>query len=123
MQYFLGFLGLAVLFACQKERARTGLAAAGVAVNLLVILSHLLESNPQSWSDGRSSLRVFWWNVHSGNKKVQSLFDLIDEESPDGIALAEANSDWKHSLDSLKKSYPYRFVEDRKDSFGIAFYA
>ena len=123
VQYFFGFLGIGVLFACQKEKARTGLAAVGAVVHFLVILPHLLEGNPQSGRGERPKLRVLWWNVHSDNKNVQSLFALIDEESPDVIALAEVNSDWKRSLDSLKKSYPYRRVEDREDNFGIALYA
>lgn len=123
MQYFWGFLGIGVLFACQKEKARTGLAAAGAVINLLVILPHLLEGNPQSESGERTQLRVLWWNVHSDNKNVQSLFALIEKESPDVIALAEVDSDWKRSLASLKKSYPYCRVEDREDNFGIALYA
>lgn len=123
VQYFFGFLAIGVLFACQKEKARTGLATAGAVANLLVILPHFLESDPQSWTEGQTKIRVLWWNVPSDNKNVQSLFPLIDEESPDVIALAEVNSDWKRSLDSLKKSYPYRLVEDREDHFGIALYA
>lgn len=123
VQYFFGFLVIGVLFGCQKEKSRAGLAAVGAGINLLVVLPHLLETNPQSWSEGRPSLRILWWNVHSDNKNVQTLFDLIDKESPDMIALAEVNSDWKRSLDSLKKSYPYHFVEAREDNFGIALYA
>ncbi len=123
VQYFFGFLVIGVLFGCQKEKSRAGLAAVGAGINLLVVLPHLLESNPQSWSGGQSKLRILWWNVHSDNKNAQSLFDLIDEESPDVIALAEVNSEWKRSLASLQKSYPYRLVEDREDNFGIALYA
>ena len=123
VQYFFGFLGIGVLFAWRKEKASACLAAIGAGINLFVVLPHLLETNTQSWSKERSNLRILWWNVHSDNKNAQSLFDLIEEESPDMIALAEVNSDWKRSLDSLKKSYPYHRMEDREDHFGIALYA
>ena len=123
VQYFFGFLGIGALFAWQKKKAGACLAAAGAGVNLFVVLPHLLETNPQSWSVGQSKIRILWWNVHSDNKNVQNLFDLIEEESPDLIAFAEVNSDWKRSLDSLKESYPYHCVEDREDNFGIALYA
>ena len=123
VQYFFGFLVVGVLFGCQKEKAKAGLAAVGAGINLLVVLPHLLETNPQSWRGEQFKLRILWWNVHSGNKNFQSLFDLIDEESPYLIALVEVNSDWKRSLAFLRKSHPYYCVEDREGNFGIALYA
>ncbi len=124
VQYFFGFLAIGIFFGFRREKTKSGLAAAGALINFLVVLPHLLAPNPQAPTFGdQAKLRVLWWNVHSSNENVRSFLDLVGEESPDLIALAEVNADWQCSLAVLQESYPYCRVEAREDNFGMALYA
>jgi len=67
-----------------------------------------------------SKVKVLTSNVKFNNREFAPLLDLIEKENPDVVLLQELNEEWRTAIKPLEKRYPYSFIEDPGNNFGIA---
>ena len=123
LQYLVVFSALTGWYLIRREWLKSGLATTGLIVNLAVVWPHWGgEAAPPPTAD-RTSVRLLWWNVHSQNRNYAAFYELIRQESPDVIALAEITPRWEQELEPLKRDYPHVLIRAREDNFGMALYS
>ena len=71
----------------------------------------------------RTTIKIVQVNVNSGNRHYQKTLDYIHKEKPDIISLQEVTQAWVHALSVLRTEYPYRVINSREDTFGIALFS
>ena len=62
-------------------------------------------------------------NLLAENDDVAALLAVIEEESPDVIALLEYTPRWQASVAPLRQQYPHSIEDVRSDNFGIALFS
>lgn len=55
----------------------------------------------------QNSLKILSWNILVGNKNLDEVVKVIDEEQPDVVILIECTPEAEQSLQKLKIDYPY----------------
>ncbi len=117
VQYAACLAAAALLFVVGKRRRQALAAAAFCAVNA-VLIAPMFVGGPGGQASGEP-IRFLWANVYIANRDHAALLDLVRDESPDVIALAEINKAWAETLGALEDDYPHR-VGPRRGPFGIA---
>lgn len=68
-------------------------------------------------------LKIISFNLLSSNPNKKKVIQWIEKEQPDILFLMEVTSHWENSLSTLKKTYPFNFIESREDNFGFALFS
>ena len=69
------------------------------------------------------TLKLLNVNVFRGNEQHDRLLKLIETEQPDIIFLQEVSPEWHNATRSLRRGYPFSYVQPREDAFGIALFS
>ncbi len=115
---------VAVLF-CLKEIRWGLLGIVLLGLNLAPILPYYFpDSTLYPKSQQALELKVMQANVYAKNPSLDRLFQFIQAESPDVIALEEVRPVMEAPLiKGLRHDYPYYFIEPEATAFGIALFS
>jgi endonuclease/exonuclease/phosphatase (EEP) superfamily protein YafD len=75
------------------------------------------EPDPVS---GRPDVRIMTANLYEDASDAARFIPQARQEDPDVLALVEFSHEWQAALATLTAEYPYRSLEPRHGSFGIA---
>lgn len=117
LQYTIIAFLLCIAFVVMREGWYAVVLLAAAAVNASFVVPWYTEAPTET---GASELKLLNANVHARNGAHQKLLDLVLAEQPDLLVLQEVTPEWAKSLQGLTTTYPYRLVEPRHGSFGIA---
>jgi len=110
------------LLATTAGRRRTGLTTAclaiAAAVNTGAVLPYLLPAGGDT--GGGDRLELVSLNVLVDNGAKDRTLAYLRARRADVVVLLEVDAAWAGALAGLAELYPYRVVEPRDDSFGIA---
>jgi len=120
LQYLVAALLLLLVFVALRRRVYAGALLLVCLLNASFILPWYFDA--QEHETG-IDLTLLLANVLSSNTEFERLFDLLDEEDPDVIALLEVSPNWLVELDALRSDYPYSYAEARDGNFGIALFS
>lgn len=122
-QYFVAAL-LLIAFAIWAEASPRILVLLGFV--LLLNFAHLLPYLPTGGMDGAKKatgtpLKILQANVYKHSTDPQPLRGLIEKENPDIVALAEVNSAFAGTIETLRSEYPHQeVIASDTTSFGMA---
>lgn len=106
------YLGLVALLAlallCGARRTRAALAAGGLAAFNLFPLFPLYFAPRASCGEGHAQLVLVSANLRVGTTDFTALFDWLERERPDVIALQEVQASMHAALAERALDYPYR---------------
>lgn len=120
VQYSLGLLVLALIFAVSKRRLWAIILACGIIPNLIVIFPYCISGSTQPINPrGYKALLI---NVNTQTGDPVRVNQCVRDLDPDFVLFEEISSRWQNSLKALHDQYPYRIELPREDNFGMAFY-
>ena len=120
LQYLVASLLLLLVFVALRGRVHAGALLLVCLLNASFILPWYFDTREHGTG---TDLTLLLANVLSSNTEFERLFELLDEENPDVIALLEVSPDWLVELDALRADYPYSYAEARDGNFGIALFS
>ena len=120
LQYLVASLLLLLVFVALRGRVYAGVLLLVCLLNASFILPWYFDTREHGTG---TDLTLLLANVLSSNTEFERLFELLDEENPDVIALLEVSPDWLVELDALRADYPYSYAEARDGNFGIALFS
>ena len=120
LQYLVASLLLLLVFVALRGRVYAGALLLVCLLNASFILPWYFDTREHGTG---TDLTLLLANVLSSNTEFERLFELLDEENPDVIALLEVSPDWLVELDALRADYPYSYAEARDGNFGIALFS
>lgn len=118
-----------LLFLLRSTIAKSLLAllALCIAIQLYWISPYLpiapKEVETAKHNDAESRITILAANVLQKNREADSLLRLIDESSPDIVAVCEVNDRWINDLKSLNSEYSGHIAEPRENGYGIALWS
>lgn len=116
---------LSIILILPTYKIRNRIITACVVISLIL---NIYEVGPwffpksQATNEG-TSVKLITANVKFNNDNSEPLLSLIEKENPDIIFLQELNEKWTKNLEPLETSYPYQFIEDPKNEFGIGIWS
>lgn len=119
--YLFGAFVLAVfiLFFAQGFYKVLPLLGLVIVMNALALWPCVAFFQKPASSEG--TLKVLQANLYLHNKDPKAFLDLVAQENPDIIVLAEVTSAWLSTLQDLKQIYPHQLVEVPDNyAYGIA---
>lgn len=122
VQYALGFLLLAALFALGRKWRGAAGALAMALVNAWPVLLFLLPPTPMAPAAG-SSFRALLMNVNCQRGDPSAVRAAISNAHPDLLVLEEISDQWLDALAPALAAYPFRKVQARHDNFGIGLFS
>lgn len=122
LQLLFGSAALAALAALGRLVVWFDLAALSTVLALVLVTPGLSGARNVGPADG-VRVRLLLANVLTSNRDVLRLEQLIEELSPDLIALVEPNRTWFARLAPALAGYPGRIEIHNEANFGIALYA
>jgi len=90
-------------------------------LNVIQVSAYL--NNNDAVRAGGIFLDLLFLNVNTGLGNPKEVVDLVDESSPDFVALVEINSNWINALSDLRERYPFQKVIPQEDNFGLSLYS
>ena len=120
LQYLVVSFLLLLVFIALRRRGYAGALLLVCLLNGSFIFPWYFDTQEH---DKGTDLTFLLANVLSSNTHYERLFDLLDEEDPDVIALLEVSPDWLVELDALRSDYPFSYAEARDGNFGIALFS
>lgn len=121
VQYFI-ILALSATFTLVLNLwILTALAVIFTILNAIAILP--LYKRVQRSSNYEGQLRIVMANVLRQNTSYTSVRRLINELSPDFIVLIETSDVWIKEMKPIEAEYPYRFISNREDNYGISLFS
>jgi len=110
--------------ACAAKRRRLAVPLALLAIGQTIpLLRYDLPASLLSpAAPAPARLRVLFANVFAYNESYERLFDLVEREDPDLIALVEFSEGWRSNLGPLRAAYPH-CLERPNGTRGLALYA
>lgn len=121
VQYTVLLAVEAILLIVLRRFRWAALALVFTAINASTIIPLYFSSSMRP-ATGRT-YKLVLLNVHSSNRDVNRVLDLLRQEQPDFIVLLEVNQRWIGELRVLSDEYPHFLVRPREDNFGVAFYS
>lgn len=122
VQYALGFLLLAAVFALGRRKRQALLALALAALNALPVARFLLPPAAPSVPSA-PPYRAMLLNVNTVYGDPARVRALLAAARPDLLVLEEINPRWLQALAPILDTYPYRHAEPRHDNFGIGLFS
>lgn len=103
-----------------KNKIITLLVFASLLANAYEVIPIYITGNHALADDGNQVIKILSANVKFNNDDTEDLLKLIKNEDPDVIYLQELNQKWISAIHPLNKFYPFNFIEDPGNEFGIA---
>lgn len=122
MQYAIGFLLLAAIFALGRKWKAAAGAGAMAALNAWPILLFLLPPAPAATNAGLA-FRAMLLNVNCRLGDPSAVCAAIATARPDFLVLEEISDRWLADLAPALEEYPFRKVQARYDNFGIGLFS
>jgi endonuclease/exonuclease/phosphatase (EEP) superfamily protein YafD len=122
LQLLAGCTAVALGAALLRQRGWFDVAALCALLNLLLVTPGLSGSPLAGPRDGEK-VRLLLANVHTSNRDHAAVARLIEELSPDIVALIEPDDTWFAALRPALAAYPARQEVADAGNFGIALYA
>ena len=118
----LSFITLIPLF-LKKNRTLIALVILSILLNLFEVAPWYIKNASADENIKYSKIKLITSNVRFNNSEYDLLLGLVENENPDIIFLQELNQKWINAIEPLSKSYPYSFIEDPENEFGIAIFS
>jgi endonuclease/exonuclease/phosphatase (EEP) superfamily protein YafD len=122
LQLLAGCAVVALGAALLRQGGWIDVVALCALLDLLLVTPGLSGSAPAGPPDG-VKVRLLLANVHTENRDHAAVARLIEELSPDIVALVEPDEAWFEALRPALASYPARREVPDAGNFGIALYA
>jgi len=122
LQLLVGCTAVALGAALLRQGGWFDVAALCALLDLLLITPGLSGRAPAGPRDG-VKVRLLLANVHTANRDHAAVARMIEELSPDIVALVEPDDTWFEALRPALASYPARREVTNTGNFGIALYA
>ena len=120
LHYFGASLLLLLVFVALRRPVYAGTLILVCLLNASFVLPWYFDT--QEHGNG-TNVTLLLANVLDSNTEFDRLFELLDEENPDVIALLEVTPEWLVELAALRADYPYSYAEARDGNFGIALFS
>jgi endonuclease/exonuclease/phosphatase (EEP) superfamily protein YafD len=121
VQYLAGALvGAGLALALRRPRL-VDAALIAALVNAIAVVPHL-RPRPAPAAYDAAVVRALVLNVHTSNRRHDSVRALIDDLHPDLIVLVEVNRRWLDALAPSLTAYAGRLEAPQDDNFGVAVY-
>lgn len=123
MQYIPPLFAAVLIFLASRKKALALVSLMALLLNLLAVLPLYLPQQQTGIATGASKLRIFQMNVNNLNTWFEPGLQQIKQLAPDIVSVEEVTPDWQNVLEQNLPEYPYRKVQARDDSFGIAVFS
>ncbi|MDP4008286.1 MAG: endonuclease/exonuclease/phosphatase family protein [Candidatus Peregrinibacteria bacterium] len=117
VHFLLAAGGIAPFAFIHPNKIVIALIAVSAIINSLEVLPWYIK--PKSKKSRKKSISITSINVQFNNHNAKALIDFVLKQNPDILLLQELNEKWIKALSPLKKLYPYQFIEDPGNQFGI----
>lgn len=112
--------GIAIWDSRKRTICRIGISAVIILLNAIPFGGYLFDTNTPIKSANATTVKVMTFNLLSSNREFEKVFDHINSESPDVLAVLEVGPEWGTRLEKLTTDYTSSKILARGDNFGIA---
>ncbi len=121
MWYLVALVPVVAASAALRDRQSTGLSAAALVANLVVMAPLYIPSGQlSSPRDQTVALNIIQFNVQTANTRRAEVAAYVDESRADLVFLQEVDSGWLEMLGSEAQKLSVVEGVPRDDNFGIA---
>jgi endonuclease/exonuclease/phosphatase (EEP) superfamily protein YafD len=102
--------------------AATLLAVVAVQAAFILPFTPLWRVQSLRWDgapDDPASVRILVCNVKQSNREYGRVIDLVAEEKPDIVVLAETDHRWLAGLAEIRSGFPHRVEQAQDNSYGM----
>ncbi len=117
--YLILAFAIAPLVFFQNKRRYKILIIATLLFNIYEVLPWYLPSRAHASTESIATVKMLSVNVKFNNADQSRVEEFIKKESPAVVMLQELNPTWEETLENLKTVYPYGYIEDPKNNFGV----
>ena len=122
VQYALGFLLLALVFALGRKWRGCAGAILLALINAAPVLLHRWPPAPPAPAN-RPAYRAMLMNVNCARGDPAAVRTAISNARPDLLVLEEISPRWLGELAPALEGFPYREIAPRHDNFGIGLFS
>lgn len=120
MQYLVVSVLLLIFFIATKRMKCSVAIGLAAAFNFWFVAGWYFSDVPATQG---VQLKIVHANVHSSNDEYQRFVNFVAEEAPDIVFMQEVTDAWVDGTASLRRDYPYFYLEPRAGNFGIAMFS